>query len=82
MTINPKRQAWAIYSGEHFGPTFGGGWDLHISGNCDENYYSYSNLGDTYNLPDGYINGTEQTRSLLAGSINFKCDEYEVFYQK
>ena len=82
MTISPNRQAKAIYSGNDLGPTFGGGWDLHISGNCDENYNSYSNLGNTYNLPDGYTNDTAQIRSLLAGSVTFKCDEYEVFYQE
>ena len=79
MTVNTPNHA--IHSSPTWGPTFGGGHDLHISDNCHVNTISYSNLGNTYKLPTGYVHGTDQARSLLAGTRNFKVDEYEVFYQ-
>ena len=70
-----------MYCKYNYGPTFGGGHDLHISDNCDKNTNSYSRLGHTYKLPAGYSYYTTQAYSLLAGSYNFKVDEYEVFFQ-
>ena len=69
---------YAIYCTTTYGPTFGGGHDLYISDNCHVNTGSHTNLGITYKLPTGY---TGQAGSLLAGTYNFKVDEYEVFYQ-
>ena len=86
-------QQWrAMISRGGGGPTFGG-WrgpgnvhyrwaDLHIADKCDTNTNSFSNLGRAYQLPAGYSYGTAETQSLLAGSENFKCDEYEVFHQQ
>ena len=71
----------AINHASSYGPTFGGGFDLYIADNCDKNINSYSKLGVTYQTPAGYITGAPETHSLLAGSFNFKVDEYEVFYQ-
>ena len=71
----------AIYHASSYGPTFGGGNDLYIADNCDKNTNSRSNLGFIYKPPAGYIPGTPKAWSLLAGSYNFKVDEYEVFYQ-
>ena len=70
-----------MQDGPSYGPTFGRGYDLNIADNCDKNANSYSKLGDTYKPPAGYIPGTPKAYSLLAGSHNFKVDEYEVFYQ-
>ena len=72
---------YAIRHASSYGPAFGGGNDLHIADNCDKNTNSYSNLGVTYKPPAGYIPGAPKAWSLLAGSYNFKVDEYEVFYQ-
>ena len=79
MTVNTPNHA--IHSYPSWGPVFGGGHDLYISDNCHVNTGSYSNLGYTYKLPTGYVAGTDQAKRLLAGTYNFKVDEYEVFYQ-
>ena len=80
MTV--YQNSWyAMYSKYYYGPTFGSGHDLRIRDNCNRNTYSYSNLGSTYRLPAGYTYRTAQAKSLLAGSSNFKVDEYEVFFQ-
>ena len=69
----------AIYSYFHWGATFGGGYDLHISDNANTNHDSYSNLGHTYQPPPEYQHGTPQTKALLAGTKNFTPTEIEVF---
>jgi BTB/POZ domain-containing protein KCTD9 len=40
---------------------------------------SYSNLGDTYELPAGIVYGSDEAKSYLAGSYKFKLKELEMF---
>ena len=76
----------AIYSNNGYGPTFGG-HDIYIyiyiyiSNNCHTNTNSYSELGHAYRPPHGYGYTSSQARAFFAGPRNFRCDEYEVFYQ-
>jgi len=56
-----------------YGPTFGGGHDLHISSNSNANTTSYSNFPDSYNDSIGYAKTT------FAGAYNFTVSEIEVF---
>ena len=79
MTVAKPKYTIRCYYAK--GPTFGKGYDLQISDNSHVNNNSNSNLGNTYKLPAGYVYDTDQARSLLAGTRNFKVDEYEVFYQ-
>ena len=69
----------AICSGPSWGPTFGGGNDLYISDNSHANQRSFTNFGHTYPPPAGYVYGTPQTQSLLAGSYHFTPNEVEIF---
>ena len=70
----------SIYTSSSYGPTFGGGHDIYIANNARFSTSSYSNFGYTYRPPYGYSYGSSNTRSLLAGSYNFKPTEVEVFY--
>ncbi|XP_028402102.1 TLD domain-containing protein 1-like [Dendronephthya gigantea] len=71
----------AIYTNNGYGPTFGGGHDLHIRTNANANAGSYTNLGHTYKPPSGYNYGASNTRALLAGHYNnFRVNEIEVYY--
>ena len=79
MTVN--NPVYAIRCHPSYGPTFGGLHGLYISDNCHVNTNSGSHLGHTYKLPTGYDIHTDRTYRLLAGTRNFKVDEYEVFYQ-
>ncbi len=38
----------ALYSKSNSGPIFGGGYDIYISTNCNQNDESSFNLGHTY----------------------------------
>ena len=68
-----KNQQNAIYCKSDYGPTFGGGHDLHISNNADTSGKSYSNLGNTYQLPTG------QQNTIFTGTRIFNVTDYEVF---
>ena len=63
------------------GPTFGGGFDVHISSEASSNKNSHSNLGSDYKTPSGYSYGSVYAKSFLAGSYSFQPDEVEVFYE-
>ena len=61
-------------------PGFRFGNDFFISDNSHANQQSYSDFGHTYQPPAGYVYGTKQTKSLLAGSFKFTPTQIEVFY--
>ena len=71
----------SIYGCDDRGPSFGDGADLEISNNATSNTESHSNLGNNYSLPPGYSSGSSFTQSFLAGSLYFRPDEVEVFYE-
>jgi hypothetical protein len=77
--IYDHRKNNAIYCFSGWGAMFGCDRDLFISGNAIVNQYSYTNLGDTHQPPEGYQCGTPQTKALLAGSFMFTPTEIEVF---
>ena len=64
-----------------YGPTFGGGYDIHISNSASSNSISYSNLGYTYSPPSGYSYSSTFAQTFLAGTYNFTPDEVETFYE-
>ncbi|XP_028405660.1 neurogenic locus notch homolog protein 1-like [Dendronephthya gigantea] len=70
----------AIYTNPGYGPTFGGGHDIHISNLANANTGSYANLGHTYQPPHGYGYGTNKARDLLAGTRNFSPNEIETYF--
>ena len=67
----------AIYWHSRHGPTFGGGYDLYISDNCNQNTDSTTCLGNTYANPEMAVSST-----FLTGSKNFKVKEIEVFQKQ
>ena len=66
-------QPHAILCYSSYGPSFGGGHDLHISGNANSNTTSYSNLGNSYQCPSG------QHSTFFTGAEKFSVADYEVF---
>ena len=75
-----KNHQHAIHSNPGYGPSFGGGRDLHITNDSHTNQRSFTNFGNTYQPPAGYVYNSPQTKSLLAGSYNFTPTEVEVFF--
>ena len=68
--------SYAVYRGSSYGPTFGGGHDIYIADNANNNTNSYTNFGSHYSAPSG----VQDERQILAGSYKFTPDEVEVFY--
>ena len=66
----------AIYREPGYGPTFGGGHDIYIADNANQNANSYTNFGTSYSLPNKVTDGY----TILAGTRYFSPDEVEVFY--
>lgn len=73
MTPLTGQEMNAICCNGLYAPTFGGGHDLHISGNANNNQESYINLGHSYHLPPG------QNNTFFTGARNFTVTNYEVF---
>ena len=78
--MSTRRPQYASYNNAGYGPTFGGGHDLHIANNCRRSRSSYTNLGYSYATPSNYRYSSSSAKNMLAGSYNFYCHEYEVFY--
>ena len=74
MKLNGSSNQNGIYCNSSYGPAFGGGHDLCISGNSNANAKSYGHLGTTYVCPPN-VTGT----AFLAGLNNFYVHELEVF---
>jgi hypothetical protein len=72
--ILPQYAIYTYYN--YYGPSFGGGNDLHINGDGSA---GSSNLGHAYQLPSFLTYGTASAQSFLAGSNNFKPIEIEVY---
>ena len=64
-----------------YGPTFGGGHDIHIARYASSSSSSYTDLGYAYGPPSGYSYGSTFTRTFLAGTYQFTPDEVETFYE-
>ena len=69
----------AIFGYYYYGPIFGGGHDIHVSDNSNQNNDSFSNLGSSYQLPSNIAHGSYEARSYLAGSYNWQTTEIEVY---
>ena len=60
----------------NYGPTFGGGHDIHICHNSNVVDGSYSNLGVSYEFPEL---GLSDPKFFLAGTQKFRTVEIEVY---
>lgn len=69
-----KHPEYAMYCKSTYGPSFGGGHDLHISGNANSNISSHSVLGFSYEGPP-----SGQQSTFFAGAQSFSVTDYEVF---
>ena len=71
----------SIYNNPSYGPTFGGGHDLHVTSYASTSGGSYTNLGYSYSPPRGHNYRSTFTLGFLAGSSGFLADEVETFYE-
>ena len=74
MRIKQGEEESAIRCYCYYGPRFGGGHDLIISGDANRNTNSFSNLGTTYD----YSGCSIPSKEFMAGSYRFTVADYEV----
>eukprot|EP01091_Cochliopodium_minus_P010552 TRINITY_DN281_c0_g2_i1.p1 TRINITY_DN281_c0_g2~~TRINITY_DN281_c0_g2_i1.p1 ORF type:complete len:386 (+),score=127.86 TRINITY_DN281_c0_g2_i1:27-1184(+) len=67
-----------IYGGPNYGPTFGGGHDLYIADNSNQNKSSSTNLGHNYGCSP-YTYNSRKSKKILCGSQTFQTTEIEVW---
>ena len=73
--INRKREIWNSKSNL---PSFGG-MDLRLISNCNEKTNNFSEIGDSYQLPQGIEKDSEEAYQFITGLEEFTVDEIEVF---
>ena len=74
-----KHPSGVILSQSNDGPIFGNPYDIYIADMANTNSRSYTGFGNfntNYNVPSGVQN----SKTVLAGTLNFTPDEVEVFY--
>ena len=69
----------ALYPANSCGPWFGFS-DILVYDHSNCNNKSFSDFGQSYQLPPGYVQGSKEAKNLLAGAYNFSTSEIEVFY--
>jgi len=77
LKVKPPQNA--VYQHSNYGPTFGGGHDLHVYNLANKNRDSYMKFG-FYEFPNGK-SGTEGGKFIVGGSDNnFQIIEIKVFH--
>jgi hypothetical protein len=74
--LKDQNTPYAIHAVISYGPSFGGGHDIHISNDASSNTGSYTNFNSYYQVPSG----VSSTSTILAGTHNFQPSEVEVFH--
>jgi porphobilinogen deaminase len=69
--VQMQREWQAVMHHKNFLPAFGGGCDFYIYTNSNNNLDSYSNLGVTFESPNGAEYDTTVTQTYLAGRQRF-----------
>ena len=66
--------SYATCSSPNYGPTFGGGHDIHLANNAGSNYGSYNSFCSSYRGP--YCN-----KYVFTGTSRFRPSNVEVYYE-
>ncbi len=71
--LNPDKTGNAVNHTSSYGPTFGGGHDIHLANASNSNKSSYSNF------PTAYTDTTGKGNATFTGARNFTTSDIEVF---
>lgn len=82
LNVTKPSQSYAIFSLASSGPIFGYnvGFDFSICNEADKYCKSSANIGQSYDVPEGYILGSDDTKNYLAGEdTDWLVIEIEVY---
>ena len=74
-----KDAVYALCGHPSYGPTFGGGYDIYICDQSNIEIGSYSNFGNSYNLPNGYTYNGNASVFLAGNYQQWTTTEIEVY---
>ncbi|XP_015767022.1 PREDICTED: uncharacterized protein LOC107345789 isoform X1 [Acropora digitifera] len=66
--------SYATCSNSNYGPTFGGGHDIHLANNAGSNYLSYNSFCSSYR-------GPHCSKYVFTGTSMFRPSNVEVYYE-
>jgi len=72
-TLKNDKIQFSIYCSNSYGATFGGGNDIYVSDNSNQNYSSHINFPHTYN------DTTNKGKTTFTGSFRFTTKDIEVY---
>lgn len=70
---NNQGTVYATYAYSNYLPTFGGGHDIYLAENCNQNSSSYANFNYSYDSKG-------RGRDDLTGAYNFQVKELEMYH--
>lgn len=81
VNVSKGKEKYAVVGHKDYWQVFGSGTsnNIVICDNSNSSDKNYSNFGYCYDALSEYPYGSEEAKSFLAGSFNFKVDEIEVF---
>ncbi|EFC38782.1 predicted protein [Naegleria gruberi] len=81
LKLQNGKQSNSVLMRDIYSVSYGFPCDLYICNESATGDYSYSNLGGSFELPEGIVEGSQQAGNYLHGGTrnNFKVKEIEVF---
>ena len=77
--IKQDQKEFCIDKNKDYLPFFGYACEFSIYPECKDNPTSCSNIGRTYEAPEGIVHGSEEANIYMAGEYKFLIKDIEVF---
>jgi hypothetical protein len=77
--IKQDQKEFCIGHNKDYLPFFGYACEFSIYPECNNNPTSWSNIGRTYEAPEGIVHGSEEAKTYMAGEHKFQVKDIEVF---
>ena len=77
--LKADQKEFCIGHNKEYLPFFGYACEFSIYSECDKQPTSWSNIGRTYEAPEGITHGSEEAKTYMAGQHKFLVKDIEVF---
>lgn len=77
--LKADQKEFCIGHNKDYLPFFGYACEFSIYPECDKHPTSWSNIGRTYEAPNGIVHGSDEAKNYMAGEHKFTVNEIEVF---
>ena len=80
--MKPEQKESCVGHNKEYLPFFGYACEFSIYPECNTQPTSWSNIGRTYEAPEGVVHGSEEAKEYMAGANKFRVKDIEVFAVK